>query len=162
MPFIASLFFYFSQIEMFGLFASTHCKDREMKVEVNEGSAASDDSEFRLGGIIQPGAQAGCFTVYDAFREALQIVIRRTTVGQYWYVPVCALLQQLVPPFKPQVTSETDTRYFDEEFTAQTITITPPGQGSNTQTCTLFFFSFPAYILINLGTAAVRSCLISY
>lgn len=38
-------------------------------------------------------------------------------------------LQQLVPPFKPQVTSETDTRYFDEEFTAQTITITPPGQG---------------------------------
>ena len=39
-------------------------------------------------------------------------------------------LKQLVPPFKPQVTSETDTRYFDEEFTAQTITITPPGQGS--------------------------------
>lgn len=33
---------------------------------------------------------------------------------------------QLVPPFKPQVTSETDTRYFDDEFTAQTITITPP------------------------------------
>ena len=33
---------------------------------------------------------------------------------------------QLLPPFKPQVTSETDTRYFDEEFTAQTITITPP------------------------------------
>lgn len=40
------------------------------------------------------------------------------------------LSQQLVPPFKPQVTSETDTRYFDEEFTGQTITITPPGQGS--------------------------------
>ena len=33
---------------------------------------------------------------------------------------------QLVPPFKPQVTSETDTRYFDDEFTAQTITVTPP------------------------------------
>ena len=33
---------------------------------------------------------------------------------------------QLQPPFKPHVTSETDTRYFDEEFTAQTITITPP------------------------------------
>lgn len=39
--------------------------------------------------------------------------------------------QQLVPPFKPQATSETDTRYFDEEFTAQTITITPPGQGTD-------------------------------
>uniref|UniRef100_A0A6Q2XYT2 non-specific serine/threonine protein kinase n=1 Tax=Esox lucius TaxID=8010 RepID=A0A6Q2XYT2_ESOLU len=36
--------------------------------------------------------------------------------------------KKLIPPFKPQVTSETDTRYFDEEFTAQTITITPPGQ----------------------------------
>lgn len=35
-------------------------------------------------------------------------------------------LFQLVPPFQPQVSSETDTRYFDEEFTAQTITITPP------------------------------------
>lgn len=36
------------------------------------------------------------------------------------------LLTACIPPFKPQVTSETDTRYFDEEFTAQTITITPP------------------------------------
>uniref|UniRef100_A0A8C4QI35 non-specific serine/threonine protein kinase n=1 Tax=Eptatretus burgeri TaxID=7764 RepID=A0A8C4QI35_EPTBU len=36
------------------------------------------------------------------------------------------LAPELVPPFKPQVASETDTRYFDEEFTAQTITITPP------------------------------------
>ncbi|XP_062400208.1 RAC-gamma serine/threonine-protein kinase isoform X1 [Sardina pilchardus] len=34
--------------------------------------------------------------------------------------------KKLGPPFMPQVTSETDTRYFDEEFTAQTITITPP------------------------------------
>lgn len=33
---------------------------------------------------------------------------------------------QLQPPFKPQVTSEVDTRYFDDEFTAQSITITPP------------------------------------
>uniref|UniRef100_A0A8C5GGR3 non-specific serine/threonine protein kinase n=1 Tax=Gouania willdenowi TaxID=441366 RepID=A0A8C5GGR3_GOUWI len=34
--------------------------------------------------------------------------------------------RKLVPLFRPQVTSETDTRYFDEEFTAQTITLTPP------------------------------------
>uniref|UniRef100_A0A669E0C7 non-specific serine/threonine protein kinase n=1 Tax=Oreochromis niloticus TaxID=8128 RepID=A0A669E0C7_ORENI len=34
--------------------------------------------------------------------------------------------RKLTPLFKPQVTSETDTRYFDEEFTAQTITLTPP------------------------------------
>ncbi|XP_074983056.1 RAC-gamma serine/threonine-protein kinase isoform X2 [Caretta caretta] len=52
-------------------------------------------------------------------------------VVQKLHVPVphflTRILQKpLVPPFKPQVTSETDTRYFDEEFTAQTITITPP------------------------------------
>ncbi|XP_036974624.1 RAC-beta serine/threonine-protein kinase-like isoform X2 [Acanthopagrus latus] len=34
--------------------------------------------------------------------------------------------KKLTPLFRPQVTSETDTRYFDEEFTAQTITLTPP------------------------------------
>lgn len=34
--------------------------------------------------------------------------------------------RKLVPPFRPQVTSEIDTRYFDDEFTAQSITITPP------------------------------------
>uniref|UniRef100_A0A4W4ER08 non-specific serine/threonine protein kinase n=1 Tax=Electrophorus electricus TaxID=8005 RepID=A0A4W4ER08_ELEEL len=38
------------------------------------------------------------------------------------------LQKKLIPPFKPQVTSETDTRYFDEEFTLQTITVTPPDQ----------------------------------
>ncbi|KAM7119932.1 LOW QUALITY PROTEIN: RAC-alpha serine/threonine-protein kinase-like [Molossus nigricans] len=39
--------------------------------------------------------------------------------------------KKLIPPFKPQVTPETDTRYFDEEFTAQMITITPPDQDDN-------------------------------
>uniref|UniRef100_A0A8C2P8C5 non-specific serine/threonine protein kinase n=1 Tax=Capra hircus TaxID=9925 RepID=A0A8C2P8C5_CAPHI len=34
--------------------------------------------------------------------------------------------KKLLPPFKPQVTSEVDTRYFDDEFTAQSITVTPP------------------------------------
>ncbi|XP_061595303.1 RAC-beta serine/threonine-protein kinase-like [Cololabis saira] len=40
--------------------------------------------------------------------------------------------RKLPPPFKPQVSSETDTRYFDEEFTAQTITLTPPDKCPNT------------------------------
>ena len=30
------------------------------------------------------------------------------------------------PPFKPQVTSDTDTRYFDQEFTGETVELTPP------------------------------------
>uniref|UniRef100_A0A8B9GPW9 non-specific serine/threonine protein kinase n=1 Tax=Astyanax mexicanus TaxID=7994 RepID=A0A8B9GPW9_ASTMX len=48
--------------------------------------------------------------------------------------------KKLIAPFKPQVTSETDTRYFDEEFTAQTITITPPGEGTAHLNSALYFF----------------------
>lgn len=29
------------------------------------------------------------------------------------------------PPFKPQVTSETDTRYFDEQFTREPVQLSP-------------------------------------
>ncbi|XP_077141671.1 RAC-beta serine/threonine-protein kinase [Ranitomeya variabilis] len=39
--------------------------------------------------------------------------------------------RKLTPPFKPQVTSEIDTRYFDDEFTAQSITVTPPDRYDN-------------------------------
>jgi RAC serine/threonine-protein kinase len=34
--------------------------------------------------------------------------------------------KKIVPPFKPQVTSETDTRYFDSEFTGESVELTPP------------------------------------
>lgn len=37
--------------------------------------------------------------------------------------------KKLTPPFKPQVTSETDTRYFDSEFTGESVQLTPPDQG---------------------------------
>ncbi|XP_042633321.1 RAC-alpha serine/threonine-protein kinase isoform X2 [Cyprinus carpio] len=62
--------------------------------------------------------------------------------------------KKLVPPFKPQVTSETDTRYFDVEFTGQTITITPPGQDENME----YFDSdriphFPQFSYSASGTA---------
>lgn len=33
-----------------------------------------------------------------------------------------------MPPFKPQVTSDTDTRYFDSEFTGESVELTPPEQ----------------------------------
>ena len=33
---------------------------------------------------------------------------------------------QIPPPFKPQVMSETDTRYFDIEFTDESVELTPP------------------------------------
>lgn len=34
--------------------------------------------------------------------------------------------KKVVPPFKPQVTSDTDTRYFDSEFTGESVELTPP------------------------------------
>lgn len=35
-------------------------------------------------------------------------------------------LGQIPPPFKPLVTSDTDTRYFDELFTGEMVNLTPP------------------------------------
>lgn len=35
------------------------------------------------------------------------------------------LEKKIQPPFKPQVTSETDTRYFDTQFTAEPVALTP-------------------------------------
>ncbi|KAL0601145.1 RAC-alpha serine/threonine-protein kinase [Plecturocebus cupreus] len=57
--------------------------------------------------------------------EALALL---SSSGNWPGPPHFLLPLELSPPFKPQVTSETDTRYFDEEFTAQMITITPPDQ----------------------------------
>lgn len=37
--------------------------------------------------------------------------------------------KKIPPPFKPQVTSETDTRYFDSEFTGESVELTPPELG---------------------------------
>lgn len=34
-----------------------------------------------------------------------------------------------MPPFKPQVSSETDTCYFDSEFTGESVELTPPESG---------------------------------
>ena len=34
--------------------------------------------------------------------------------------------KRIVPPYKPQVSSSTDTRYFDSEFTGQSVELTPP------------------------------------
>merc|ERR1719412_1769372 len=34
--------------------------------------------------------------------------------------------KRITPPFKPQVVSDTDTRYFDQEFTGESVELTPP------------------------------------
>lgn len=55
--------------------------------------------------------------------DAREVMEHRFFVSVSWQDVV---QKKLLPPFKPQVTSEVDTRYFDDEFTAQSITITPP------------------------------------
>ncbi|XP_077288316.1 LOW QUALITY PROTEIN: AKT serine/threonine protein kinase [Arctopsyche grandis] len=37
--------------------------------------------------------------------------------------------KKIAPPFKPQVSSETDTCYFDSEFTGESVELTPPEGG---------------------------------
>uniref|UniRef100_A0A7N4PEB0 non-specific serine/threonine protein kinase n=1 Tax=Sarcophilus harrisii TaxID=9305 RepID=A0A7N4PEB0_SARHA len=56
-------------------------------------------------------------------RDAKEVMEHRFFSAINWQD---VLQKKLLPPFKPQVTSEIDTRYFDDEFTAQSITITPP------------------------------------
>merc|ERR1712032_723309 len=36
--------------------------------------------------------------------------------------------KRITPPFKPQVVNDTDTRYFDSEFTGESVELTPPDQ----------------------------------
>lgn len=36
------------------------------------------------------------------------------------------MMKKIAPPFRPQVTSDTDTRYFDSEFTGESVELTPP------------------------------------
>jgi len=39
--------------------------------------------------------------------------------------------KRITPPFKPQVISDTDTRYFDSEFTGESVELTPPDNASS-------------------------------
>ncbi|QQP36411.1 Non-specific serine/threonine protein kinase [Caligus rogercresseyi] len=48
----------------------------------------------------------------------------------YCIQPIIYLSLQIIPPFKPQVMSETDTRYFDSEFTGESVELTPPDEGA--------------------------------
>lgn len=70
---------------------------------------------------------AVCYiTIGPLLQEGLCSVVWKLYCEMHSFLFVSSSRLQMVPPFRPQVTSETDTRYFDEEFTAQTITITPP------------------------------------
>uniref|UniRef100_A0A8C4QH13 non-specific serine/threonine protein kinase n=1 Tax=Eptatretus burgeri TaxID=7764 RepID=A0A8C4QH13_EPTBU len=80
----------------------------------------SHDAKALLAGLLKkdPKKRLG-----GGMEDAKEIMMHKFFTGVNWHD---VYNRKLVPPFKPQVASETDTRYFDEEFTAQTITITPP------------------------------------
>jgi len=55
--------------------------------------------------------------------DAKEIMVHQFFANINWQ----ELLERKVqPPFKPQVTSDTDTRYFDQEFTGESVELTPP------------------------------------
>ncbi|XP_051632263.1 RAC-beta serine/threonine-protein kinase-like isoform X1 [Manacus candei] len=82
--------------------------------------ALGPEARHLLGGLLRkdPKLRLG-----GGPRDAQEVMEHRFFSGIDWQDVV---QRKLVPPFRPQVTSEVDTRYFDDEFTAQTITVTPP------------------------------------
>ncbi|KAH8346058.1 hypothetical protein KR067_000418, partial [Drosophila pandora] len=66
--------------------------------------------------------------------------------------------KKIEPPFKPQVTSDTDTRYFDKEFTGESVELTPPDPtgplGSIAEEPLFPQFSYQGDMASTLGTAS--------
>ncbi|KAG8189948.1 hypothetical protein JTE90_009087 [Oedothorax gibbosus] len=58
--------------------------------------------------------------------DAKEVMIDPFFLGMPWQD---LLEKKVTPPFKPQVTSDTDTRYFDQEFTGESVALTPPDNG---------------------------------
>uniref|UniRef100_A0A8C2YUL0 non-specific serine/threonine protein kinase n=1 Tax=Chinchilla lanigera TaxID=34839 RepID=A0A8C2YUL0_CHILA len=83
----------------------------------------SSDAKSLLSGLLikDPNKRLG-----GAPDDAKEIMRHSFFSGVNWQDVYDKWMSKAVPPFKPQVISEIDTRYFDEEFTAQTITMTPP------------------------------------
>lgn len=61
--------------------------------------------------------------------DAKEIMVHPFFLNINWQM---LLKREIEPPFKPQVTSDTDTRYFDQEFTGETVELTPPDQTMGT------------------------------
>ncbi|KAI7691671.1 RAC serine/threonine-protein kinase [Sarcoptes scabiei] len=59
--------------------------------------------------------------------DAKQIMYHPFFRGVNWQD---VLDKKIEPPFKPQVTSDTDTKYFDQEFTGESVQLTPPERTS--------------------------------
>ena len=58
------------------------------------------------------------FIVFESSRAPKYLLIANFILSLLFF--------QVPPPFKPQVMSDTDTRYFDIEFTDESVELTPP------------------------------------
>ncbi|XP_033876935.3 RAC-gamma serine/threonine-protein kinase-like isoform X2 [Acipenser ruthenus] len=92
-------------------------------------SALSSDAKSLLSGLLTKDPNTRLAGGLD---DAKEIMRHSFFVGIHWQD---VYDKKLIPPFKPQVSSETDTRYFEEEFTAQTIAITPPEKFEDGMDC---------------------------
>ncbi|GCB59776.1 hypothetical protein scyTo_0014011, partial [Scyliorhinus torazame] len=88
--------------------------------EIRFPRTLSPEAKSLLSGLLKKDPKQRLGGGYDDAKEIMQ---DKFFTGIEWQD---VYQKKLTPPFKPQVTSEMDTRYFDEEFTAQIITITPP------------------------------------
>lgn len=71
---------------------------------------------------------------------------------------------QITPQFKPQVKSDTDTRYFDTEFTGESVELTPPDQAPMTSIAEEYETQqpyFPQFSYQDLGSTLGSSAAIS-
>ncbi|XP_071963659.1 RAC-alpha serine/threonine-protein kinase-like [Antedon mediterranea] len=96
-----------------------------LSVEVKFPSRLSDESKSLLCGMLRkdPKLRLGCGPT-DA-KEIMNHAFFACINWQELYD------KKVEPPFKPQVTSATDVRYFDEEFTAEPVELTPPDQADS-------------------------------
>ena len=82
----------------------------------------SNEAKSLLGGFLEKNPQKRLGGGIDDVKE---IMAHPFFVNINWNDLVN---KKIVPPFKPQVTSDTDTRYFDSEFTGESVELTPPDQ----------------------------------
>ncbi|KAG5681604.1 hypothetical protein PVAND_011020 [Polypedilum vanderplanki] len=80
----------------------------------------SSEAKSLLTGLLEKSPQKRLGGGPDDVRE---IMVHPFFASINWYDLVN---KKIIPPFKPQVTSDTDTRYFDSEFTGESVELTPP------------------------------------
>ncbi|XP_046649861.1 RAC serine/threonine-protein kinase-like [Daphnia pulicaria] len=97
--------------------------ERILLEEVRFPRTLSQEAKELLGGLLAKDPQKRLGGGPEDYKEITQhpffLPISWTDLEQ----------RKIPPPFKPQVVSETDTRYFESEFTGESVELTPPDPG---------------------------------